>query len=134
MTARGKVIHSCCCSRSRQSSSLHQTINLTRTSHGPFGKSLNKNTLFLIFSDLQTRSLDFQQVRNNLIVYLKVRSSDHESYFVVHLHLDELKDFLHTSWDNTALRVTTIIFETLHSVSLACTSLTICKYCRIIAF
>ena len=125
MGSRRQVIHFCCSCCSTLSTFLHQSINFIWRSNCPFRESFNENSSFLIFSNLERSPLNFQEIWDDFVINLQIWNSDHESCILWALHLDKFENFLHRPGYYTSLRVTYIIFETFHRMSLTGTSLTI---------
>ena len=57
---------------------------------------------------------------------MQIARPHHESCILVRLHLDVLEYLLHGAGDYTTLRITCVVLEALHGVSLASASLTVC--------
>ncbi len=126
------IIHLRGSSSSAECSFLHETIDFIGTSDRPLTQALYKNTFFLVFTDLETSAVNFQEVRNHLVVDLEVGCTYHECRVLVWLHLDKTENLLHWTRHNTSLRISSIILEPLHCMCFSSSRLSISKYRSII--
>jgi hypothetical protein len=83
---------------------------------------------------LEAGPLDFEQIRNDFVVNLKVTSANHKCYVVIGLHLDEVEYLLHASWYYAPMRISAVVFKSLHSVGFTSASLAISKNSGIVSF
>lgn len=133
MRARTHIVHFGGGSGTAQSTLLHQTVDLVRAAHSPLTQTLNEDTLLFVLTDLERGPIDLQEIRDHLIVDLKVARTDHKGSVLRRLHLDESKDLFHRPGHNTTLGVTRRVFEALHRVGLTGASLSIGKNGGIVA-
>lgn len=133
MRPRGQIVHFGGGRGSALCSLLHQGVDLVRRPHGPLAESFDKDAFLLVFSDLERCPLDLEQIGYDLVVYLQVADTNHESGILVGLHLDEFEYFLHAPRNDSTLGIANVVLESLHGVSLARSGLSVGKHCRIVA-
>lgn len=134
MRSGTEVVHLGGCGSPVLSSLLHQGVNFVWRPDCPFTESFHEDSLFLVFSNLQLRPVDLQQIRDDLVVDLEVADSDHEGGVLAGLHLNKLEYLFHASGDYTSLGVTNIVLKPFHGVGLSCACLPVGDDCRVITF
>ena len=130
---RGEIVHFGRGCSSALGSLLHEGIDFVRRPDRPLAEPLDKNSFFLVLSDLERVAFGLEKVGNEFVVDLQVAYSDHEGGVLARLHLNEFENFFHAPRNDTSLRVSNFVLEPFHGVGLSCSSLTISKDCSIVA-
>lgn len=134
MRARRRFIHICLCYRSWSSTEFHQFKDLLRLYNSPLWYSFNINSFFRVFSYLKIFLLIPKEIANIFIVNLYIRSSYHESNFLIFTSFDIGKNIFNCSWNNSSTLISQAIFESFHSVCFSCTCLPISKDSSVVPF